>query len=365
MAAAPDMAAAMQMIIQQLEALQQEVRPPRPANHEFERQLQHLTAAKAAELAEMAANPNAPQPQRQGKLQPFTGTDSDVTFPLWMTHYYNLRGAVSRSTLISMLSQEALSYVVTYERNAEPLNHDGVLRLLAQRYWDSSAPYKALAQLRKLRKLKSESVVAFNSKFLHLATAAGVATQSWVVQQYCTAVGTEFTDRVRDHTVVYRGLLQVQQAVEDACTSHMVAHGYEDYMPPGNGPVPMELGAVSAEQRYSDGGDSSRRVHWGDGHHSRQPPQQQYRRSRPQPDDVCGRCHQRGHWARDCAAEPVSSSRGRPSGSRQGGRSRDSSRDSRGSNGGGGYNALQNYKPRSYGNGGRGGGGRSRSPAAR
>jgi uncharacterized membrane protein YgcG len=242
-----------------------------------------------------------------------------------MTHYYNRPNAVSRSGLVTLLDVEPLTHLQDYEANARVLAHDEILRFLAQRYWDTTTPFKALAELRTLRMLRNETVVEFTVRFLGLATSATVAAQPWVVQEYCKAVGPAYTDLVRDHTVFHQGLLPVMQAVAAAWTSRVVAHGYTSTSLPSasNGPTPMELGAVSAEQRSL------------------------------------------GHWARDCAAEPVSTGRGRQSGSRQSGRSRDSSRDSRGSAGSGGYDVLQNYKPRSYGGGSRGGGGRARSPAAR
>jgi hypothetical protein len=356
--AAPHADPAVATLIQQVAALQAAQQPQQPrVNPQFVAQLQRCEAAKQVELAQ-AAQPNAAALQHQGKLDKFTGEDPNVTFQHWMVLYYNQRGAVDRSTLVSSLRGKALQAVTTYEAaTGQHLIHNDIMLLLAKRFWDESAPLKAMEQLRSMKISKGQSVVDFNEDFLMVATEAQAVQQPWVVQRYCEAVGQQYTSRVKDHSVLYRTLLEAQNAVAEAWKAMAFAHGYSaaapaPAVPAYEPPVPMELGTVSAGSGYSHH-DGDRNVRWQDEQPRRQQRyeqprrQQEYRRSQAKPGDICNRCGHKGHWARHCAAEPER--RGRSDSRRQGrysrGSSRGSSRDSRGSNS---YEALQNYKPRNH-----------------
>ncbi len=173
----PDQAAVLQYLMHQMTNVMATLQPGPVENQPFEQQLQRLTAAKAAELAAATADPNAPQLQQQGKLQAFEGRKSDISFKLWMVQYYSQRNAVNRSTLVTKLGAEPLNYLVDHEANTHELGHDEILRFLAQRYWDTTSPFKALDELNRVCIDRTESVVEFNIRFLHLATTANVVTQ--------------------------------------------------------------------------------------------------------------------------------------------------------------------------------------------
>jgi hypothetical protein len=95
-----------------------------------------------------------------------------------MVLYYNQRGAVDRSTFVSSLRGKALQAVTTYEAaTGQHLTHNDIMLLLAKRFWDESAPLKAMEQLRSMKISKGQSVVDFNEDFLMVATEAQAVQQ--------------------------------------------------------------------------------------------------------------------------------------------------------------------------------------------
>lgn len=359
----------MQAINLQLQQLQQAAgqppgqAQPAPEEPDFMPQLRALQQRKAAALAAAAAAAPAGQAaglMRPGKLVKFRGEkerpeeEEPMTFLEWVTQYYAQPGSPERDVLVSYLSGPASTWYTTVAYR-EAWSHDELLTQLGVRFHNQGRRVQALHQLMKLKQ-GSMHIAQFNQVFMQLLSASGKLSDSDVVLRYASTCGPDARAVIMRRMLYSAPLATVLQTVQDEVQLHarfgaMVAsvgvgaRAPEPQQMMQGGPVPMELGAMQAQQRGGNqqraggqraGGQGQSTVKCyecgGRGHVRAQCANL----TDPRPGASCFKCSGNGHFARSCSTQERPQQRQQQQ--QQGGR----------------FGALRNYRPKGANQGARG-----------